>query len=158
MGNSQSKVIWVNYDVTHHNKPSWLPVHQIQIFDLVLPFLSNIIALWFVFCLRANQTNPSISLASSSESERGGSTPPPRKKRRLPISCLASPNQSAREAQALFAAMHQANGSSSHQNGAATSNGDCTGDTVKKDHVSLNNRDKDVVRLIGQYLRSLGLE
>mgnify|MGYP001794514982 FL=1 len=113
---------------------------------------------WFVLCLCTTQTNLIASLASSSESEAGGITSPPKKKRRLPISCSASTSQSAWENPALAAAMHQVNGSSGAQNGASVSNGDYTGDSVKKEPLNLTNRDKDVVRLIGQYLRSLGLE
>lgn len=110
-------------------------------------------------CLCTNQANHRASLASSPESETGGINPPPRKKRRLPISCFANSSKAAWDNPALAAAMHQVNGSSSAQNGASVSNGDCSSDAAKNDEpLNLSNRDKDVVRLIGQYLRSLGLE
>lgn len=55
--------------------------------------------------------------------------------------------------------MHQANGSSA-QNGdtSAVSNGTCLAETLKREQLILASRDKDAVRLIGQYLKSLGLK
>ncbi|XP_067943708.1 WD repeat-containing protein 26-like [Watersipora subatra] len=61
--------------------------------------------------------------------------------------------------------MHQANGSVSvHKNGGESSshfNGDCTASKVisaKKSNLQFSRKDQDIVRLVGQYLRSIGLE
>lgn len=94
------------------------------------------------------------ALASSSDSDDGGSSPPPRKKQRLTADT-----------------MHQANGRpdiqhngdlaastrNSVENGACASNGEMDG---RDEHLklSISKSDQDVIRLIGQHLRGLGLK
>lgn len=116
-----------------------------------------------------NNTFPGASLASSttSESEPGGHTPPIRKRlgETLATGTLTSPP----DKKILCLDMHQANhhGPVSLQNGGESGsrlNGDCTSpknagvSSVMKANLPLTNKDRDVVRIVGQYLRSIGLE
>ena len=115
---------------------------------------------WSNRCYFHNTTQScsTASLASSSGSEEGGVPSPPRKKQRL--LCSSSSNM-------------QANGCQQQHNGATTEpstsqmNGSCTSTSngqVHHDHDRMSpvdlmsQTDRDIVRLIGQHLRSLGLQ
>ena len=102
------------------------------------------------------------SLASSSESEDGGVWSPPRKKQRLVAAANMQTNGNG-------CPQHNGETGESHLAAASTSqmNGACSvlnGDLEHTDHNDsdtvkyMSDSDKDIVRLIGQHLRCLGLK
>ena len=103
---------------------------------------------FFASCSLHHGQQGTVSLASSSDSEEGAAPSPPRKKLRV----SAGSNM-------------QANGCSAHNGQEASTsalNGATacvTNGTLQENPVVLNSQtDKDIVRLIGQHLRSLGLK
>ena len=98
------------------------------------------------------------SLASSSESEDGGVSSPPRKKQRVSASNMQSNGCAAHNG---GTGDRQVQASTSQMNGAcsATSNGELREDGEGTEPVKLMcQSDRDIVRLIGQHLRGLGLK
>ena len=126
--------------------------------------------------MQTTSDSPRASLASSSESEPGGHTPPPRKRARQSLVDVLTPKASNVStccksstgegvASPIFTEMHrQTNGSVSVQNGGESSshlNGEFMAakpGCSRKAGFSFSTKDRDVVRLIGQYLRNMGLE
>ena len=98
------------------------------------------------------------SLASSSESEDGGVSSPPRKKQRVFASNMQSNG---------CAAHNGATGDSHTQPSTSQMNGACSANSNGELHEDVDGvapvklmcqTDQDVVRLIGQHLRGLGLK
>lgn len=110
----------------------------------------------FAIAKGTSHNNSAFSLASSSDSEDGGPCPPPLKKLRL------------------AGTMHtngcpQQNGdintggnmpSTSHMNGShgPSANGDIYPESRQTSFSSMSQTDQDIIRLIGQHLRGLGLQ
>ena len=102
-----------------------------------------------------NNISNSAILASSSESEDGGVSPPPPKKQRVSVANMQSNGCPQHNGESEEVA------STSRPNGtcSATANGEVT-TPEDKQHLlkNMSRADQDVVRLIGQHLRGLGLK
>jgi len=98
---------------------------------------------------------PTASLASSSGSEDGRAPSPPHKKLRLSTLTMIENGHDGSQAQHNGQGVQDDPGASQH------SNGDCTNGDISEaamTPVALTSQtDRDIVRLIGQHLRSLGL-
>lgn len=96
-------------------------------------------------------------LESSSDPEDGGVSPPPRKKQRI---TAASANMQANGC-SHNGTTEPATSIVSHSNGTCSNvaNGQVNGQSERGTHgKTLSKSDRDIVRLIGQHLRGLGLE
>ena len=102
---------------------------------------------WTVFLLERSWA----ILASSSESEDGGTSPPPCKKQRVSATTMQANGCPQHNGESIVA-------TSSQQNGSCTSfaNGDFHVKSIPRKPMSQT--DQDIVRLIVQHLRGLGLK
>lgn len=95
------------------------------------------------------------SLASSGESDDGGLVPPPRKKVRTSL-------EGTTMQQAANGCSPQQNGTSESRQGITQNgtddcviNGDVNGEIIPK---TMDKTNQEIVRLVGQYLKSVGLK